>query len=93
MKINLLLFALSMIDIVASISIFLKISFYSIYFLLFIKGVWSLITGFLTKDFLIIPLSLIDIFTSLVGIFSIYQLKIIAILCAIKGIYSLLFSF
>jgi len=83
------LFLLGILDIVAGTFYYFKIYFFPIFLTLLLKGIWSLVLAFTSKDFLLTLMAILDITLSLFAILSISGAEILSFLIILKGIISL----
>jgi len=85
-----LLAALGLLDVLGGLLYILKLKFYPIFILIFLKGIWSLVVSAPSKNPFYISLSLLDIIFSLLSLLAINGLEILAFLMVAKGLISFL---
>jgi len=83
------LFLLGVLDISAGALYYFKIYFFPIFLAVFLKGVWSIILAFTSRDFLLALMAILDITLSLFAILSIDGAEVLSFLIIFKGIISL----
>ncbi|MEM5875460.1 MAG: hypothetical protein QXW01_02825 [Candidatus Aenigmatarchaeota archaeon] len=90
---NIIFLLLSLFDIVSGIFYLLCFNFPLFYLILFIKGVWSVVSCFLAKEYFFTIFGFIDTIVGIFGFFSIFRIDIFGIALILKGLYSIIFSF